>query len=341
MAKPLITVLIDTYNYGQFVREAIESVLAQDFPLQDVEILVVDDGSTDNTREVVAKYGGRVEYLYKENGGQASAFNYGVERARGELLALLDADDYWLPAKLHCVTEEFARNPDAGLVYHPFRELRMDTGEWRDGDFNAVSGDVAANEGQILLYTACQTSGLTFRTELVRKIFPLNEGLRIQADGILAAMIIFLAPVVAVPAPLAVYRIHGSNLYYQSTAEVDPQRQRRRIETFQVFLQEMDRWLTEHGFDLRRREILAFRTRWKLVYETEEFLLEEPGRLRFFWHLVRAMENMNPCLTWRIQAVNAINAMGSLFVGYKRYGMLDDWRLRLKVALGGSKRDAK
>ena len=107
MTRPTITALIDTYNYGTFIEEAIESVLAQGFPNGSLEILVVDDGSTDDTRERVARYGDKVKYMYKLNGGQASAFNFGIARANGEYVALLDADDYWLPTKLQKVMEAF------------------------------------------------------------------------------------------------------------------------------------------------------------------------------------------------------------------------------------------
>jgi glycosyltransferase involved in cell wall biosynthesis len=328
--------LIDTYNYGRFIGEAIESVLAQDYPAEKMEILVVDDGSTDDTKERVAKYRERVKYLWKPNGGQASAFNLGIERASGEILALLDADDYWFPSKIRRVMEEFERQPKTGLVYHPFREFRSATCEWKNGDFNPISGNVAEEKKKILQYTACQTSGLTFRTRLLKELLPLNEGLTIQADGLLAALIIFLAPVVAIPEPLAVYRIHGSNLYYHSSATIDRKRQAARIKTIKVFLKEMDRWLVQRGYSLRQPEILAFRRRWQHLYEIEEFLLEAPGRFRFFWHLVRAMHNMNPCLSNRIQAVNCINAVGSLFVGYKHYDQLDQWRKRIKRSLVGA-----
>jgi len=333
---PILTALIDTYNYGQFIGEAIESVLAQDFPAEGMQILVVDDGSTDDTRERVSKYAGRVEYVFKPNGGQASAFNYGIERARGEYIALLDADDYWLPSKVRRVVAEFDSHPDAGLVYHPFREFKSETGEWREGGFNAVSGIVPADKKKILLYTACQTSGLTFRTSLVKKLLPLNEQMTIQPDGLLAALIIFLGPIVAIPEPLAVYRIHGSNMYYHSSAEVDKGRQARRVETLKILLEEMDKWLVHHGYDLKQPEILAFRNRWQLLYEKEEFLLEAPGRLRFFWHLLEGMRIMNPCLNWRIQTVNGINAVGSLFVGYKHYDRLDKWRVGLRRSLMGA-----
>jgi glycosyltransferase involved in cell wall biosynthesis len=330
MVKTIVTVLIDTYNYGHFIGEAIESVFAQEFPSQNLEILVVDDGSTDDTKERVTRYGDRIRYLYKPNGGQASAFNLGIERARGEYVALLDADDYWLPAKLRRVMEAFDKNPGAGLVYHRFREYLSDTGEWREGGLNDISGDVAKDRAKILQYTATQTSGLTFRTRVVREFLPLNEAMTIQSDGLLAALAIFLAPVVAIPEALAVYRIHEQNLYYQSEKGVDVQRQKRRLNTLRVLLDEMDLWLTRRGFDLREPAILAFRRRWRQLYETEKFLIEPPGRLRFFSFLVRSMRNMNPCLNWRIQAVNGLNAIGSLFVGYKNYPKLDDWRFRLK-----------
>lgn len=336
-----ISVLIDSYNYGHFIEEAIESVLKQDFPREKMEILVVDDGSTDDTKERVSKYDDRVQYLYKPNGGQASAFNFGLERVNGEYVALLDADDYWLPSKLRKVVDKFEKNPRAGLVYHRFREYLSETGEWREGTLNDISGEVAKDRKKILQYTATQTSGLTFRTRVVREILPLNEAMTIQSDGLLAALAIFLAPVVAIPEALAVYRIHAQNLYCHSAAGVDVQRQRRRLATLRVLLDEMDLWLKRRGFDLQEPAILAFRRRWQLLYEKEEFLLEPPGRLSFFSHLVRSMRNMSPCLNRRIQMVNALNAVGSLFVGYKHYPKLDGWRLRIQRGIVGRTREAR
>jgi len=97
MKAPFFTVLIDTYNYGQYVEDAVASALAQDFAAEEREVLVVDDGSTDATEERLQKFGHAIRYLRKPNGGQASAFNFGFEHARGEVVALLDADDVWLP----------------------------------------------------------------------------------------------------------------------------------------------------------------------------------------------------------------------------------------------------
>jgi glycosyltransferase involved in cell wall biosynthesis len=328
--KPVVTVLIDTFNYGHFIDEAIRSVLMQDFPAEQVEIIVVDDGSTDDTRARVAQYAERVQYFYKPNGGQASAFNFGIARAHGEYIALLDADDYWLPSKLSKVVQAFETALDVGLVYHRFQEFRMEIYDWRIGDFNAVSGFIPGDKKSMLLFTACQTSGLTFRTQMVRKLLPLDERMTIQADGLLAALIIFQGPVIAIDEPLAVYRIHGSNLYFHGKKGVDAVRQARRIETLKVILEEMDKWLTHSGYNLNDPVILAFRRRWQSLYETEEFLLTPPGRTRFFWHLLRSTQNMRPCLNPRIRLVNWINTVGSLFVGYNNYSTLDRWRVKIR-----------
>src|ERR1700687_5273333 len=86
-SRPYVTALIDTYNQGSFIEEAIDSVLAQDFPADQMEILVVDDGSADDTRERMKKYSDRVRYIYKENGGQASALNRGFAESQGEIVA--------------------------------------------------------------------------------------------------------------------------------------------------------------------------------------------------------------------------------------------------------------
>lgn len=90
---PAISVLIDTYNHERFIEKAIHSVLEQDFPVADREIIVVDDGSTDRTAQIVQRFERSLRYIRKENGGQASAFNIGIPECRGEIIAFLDGDD--------------------------------------------------------------------------------------------------------------------------------------------------------------------------------------------------------------------------------------------------------
>src|SRR5215471_10427424 len=91
LSRPFVSVLIDTYNHEKFIEQAIVSVLEQDFAAADYEIFVVDDGSTDSTPEIIKKFASRVMYLAKKNGGQGSAFNYGIPKCRGDIAAFLDA----------------------------------------------------------------------------------------------------------------------------------------------------------------------------------------------------------------------------------------------------------
>jgi glycosyltransferase involved in cell wall biosynthesis len=91
----LASVIVNNYNYGRFVQEAIDSALDQSYPL--TEVIVVDDGSTDQSREIIARYGDRIIPVFKENGGQASAFNAGFRASRGQVIAFLDADDALFP----------------------------------------------------------------------------------------------------------------------------------------------------------------------------------------------------------------------------------------------------
>src|SRR6185437_6384276 len=97
--SPSISIIIDTFNHAAYLPQAIESVLAQDAKLDEAEIIVVDDGSTDETPALMERFEG-VRYIRKANGGQASAFNAGMKEARGELLFFLNGDDWWTPNKL-------------------------------------------------------------------------------------------------------------------------------------------------------------------------------------------------------------------------------------------------
>src|SRR5580692_8444759 len=123
MAKPLVSVLIDTYNHERFIEKAIVSVLEQDFPAAQREILVVDDGSTDLTPEIVRKFEPHVRVMRKENGGQASAFNAGIPECKGEIVAFLDGDDWWAHNKLTSVVQAMATSSSVGLVGHGVTEV--------------------------------------------------------------------------------------------------------------------------------------------------------------------------------------------------------------------------
>jgi len=107
----LVSVIIPTYNRARYVTEAIDSVLAQTF--SDYEIIVVDDGSTDNTREALKPYLGRIHYIYQSNKGVSAARNRGMRDAKGEWISFLDSDDIWLPRKLKQQVDDVCEIPSA------------------------------------------------------------------------------------------------------------------------------------------------------------------------------------------------------------------------------------
>lgn len=115
MNKPIISVIIPTYNNAAYLCEAIDSVLAQTY--KDFEVIVIDDGSTDNTREMVKKYDGKIRYLFQENKGVSAARNIGIKMAIGDYIALLDDDDSWLTDKLLLQVFAIEANPEIAMVF--------------------------------------------------------------------------------------------------------------------------------------------------------------------------------------------------------------------------------
>ena len=114
MIKGRVSIITPTYNRPRWLPDAIESVLAQTYP--DIEIIVVNDGSTDNTEEVLAPYRDRIVYIYQENGGQGTAVNAGIAAATGEYIGRVDDDDLFVPEKTELQVEMFQQNPQLGLV---------------------------------------------------------------------------------------------------------------------------------------------------------------------------------------------------------------------------------
>lgn len=123
-ALPLVSVVIPVFNAAPYLRESIESVLSQDYPA--MELILVDDGSTDGSAEIIQSYGERVRVLRQARKGPAAARNYGVRVARGIYIAFHDADDVWLPGKLSAQMEFARANPEFKIVFGQFAFWRPD-----------------------------------------------------------------------------------------------------------------------------------------------------------------------------------------------------------------------
>jgi glycosyltransferase involved in cell wall biosynthesis len=322
--RPLVTALIDTYNYGRFVEEAIDSVLAQDYPSDRVEILVVDDGSTDNTAERVQRYGSRIQYLQKPNGGQASAFNFGFERSKGEIIAFLDADDYWLPEKLSKVVRAFEEHPGTGLVYHRRRELHSATGNFTSGDFSECAGFLPENMDQLLDYRVLPTSSLVFSRQVLSRMFPMPEFIRLQADAYIALLVVFLAPVISISEELCVYRIHGKNLFALGGAETREQADQiqRNLRMRRAIFDASLNCLAAQGFDVERPDIHSYFERLYLYLEAEEFAFDAPSRKQFVKYMWRNTKLYWRRNGWSLRMMNLFNTAAAVPVGYGRFSRL-------------------
>ena len=232
MAKPFVTALIDTYNHERFIEEAIRSVLEQDFPASELEIIVVDDGSVDSTPEVVRRFSPRVRLLRKRNGGQASAFNAGIAEARGELLAFLDGDDWWVPKKLSAVTEVFSREPSVGLVGHGLTQVYLNgsqrTEVIREASlFRITSIEIAKK------FRMCRgflgTSRMTYRRRVLEQIGQVPESLLFEADEYLFTLGSVLTDVLILRDALTNYRLHDTNLFQFANGTSENIRKKQRV----------------------------------------------------------------------------------------------------------------
>lgn len=233
--RPLVSIAIDNYNYGRFLGEAIESALRQSYP--NTEVIVVDDGSTDNSRDVIASYSDRIVPVLKENGGQASAFNTGFAVSRGEIVCFLDADDRFIDSKVEQIVQVFDQHPDVEWCFHPLRLFDMKTG--------AVLGDTKAfpdaqqdysarcdfrdrmRQGRLPFYVP-SCSGLCFRRSLLEKILPLPEVAVVGTsdDHYLRYCSPAAAPGFFLNEQLTLQGVHGNNaVTFRHPTESGPDRQ--------------------------------------------------------------------------------------------------------------------
>lgn len=174
--RPLVSILINNYNYAPFLGEAIESALGQTYAK--TEVVVVDDGSTDDSRRVIDCYGARIVPVLKENGGQGSAFNAGFAACRGGIICFLDSDDVFFPDKVERVVDLFGRHPNVMWVQN---NLSL-----TDGRLRQVGVSVPNTQGSGVVRAAPVTclehkvrfvlcSGISVRRRVAERFLPIPE----------------------------------------------------------------------------------------------------------------------------------------------------------------------
>lgn len=188
----LVSVVIPAYNVGRHIAEAIDSVLAQDYP--EVELIVVDDGSTDDTAAVVSSRYPQLTLIRKPNGGAATARNAGIRAARGEFVAFLDADDVWLAGKLRAQVDHLRAHPDVGMCCTGFAQWVSDaSGVFPDpasviSDQAGIAPDAIDRDQsgwvyhKLLLRNFVWTTTVMMRRALIDKVGLYDESFRLGQD---------------------------------------------------------------------------------------------------------------------------------------------------------------
>jgi glycosyltransferase involved in cell wall biosynthesis len=215
---PAVTVICPTYNAAAFIEPTIQSVLHQTY--RDFEFIVVDDGSTDHTKQVIEKYANKIRYVYKENGGQSSSRNAGIRIAQGKYIALIDHDDLWLPNKLELQVQEIAKSDSTGLVTCSCTGFRdgKDTGTHtpRINSLNRKQLIKRLLLGNVI--GSCST--ILVRAECFQKLGFFDESLRMAEDWDLYLRIAQSYDIRCVEQPLVRYRWHNRN-YSNASAEIN------------------------------------------------------------------------------------------------------------------------
>lgn len=202
---PTVSVIIHTYNNEKFIAETIDSVLKQTY--KDYEIIVVDDGSKDGTRDALLPYMQKIRYHYKENGGIASAKNAGINLSNAEFIAFLDHDDLWVPDKLKIQMEYFDVHPQVGLVYAKYTSFRDDK-ELRTKPEKGYSGWIFKN---LLSKSIVQTSTVVVKRECLNAVGPYDESFKLADEYDMFLRVAKRFQCGFVDKVLTKYRVHDMN----------------------------------------------------------------------------------------------------------------------------------
>jgi glycosyltransferase involved in cell wall biosynthesis len=245
---PTVTILIDTYNYARFAGRAIESALQQEYDGPPIQVLVVDDGSTDDTAAVVRRYGPEVRYIPKRNGGQASALNLGLRESEGDVICLLDGDDYFYPGKVQRVADAFRRRPEIGLVYNEFdivdnagNSLRKVFPEPTWTGYRLPLASIPSQLRSLILLGhpwTCITSAMSVRRTVVSDL-PIPESVFLHSPDLFLGLVLpFLAEVAIIDSSQTAYVFHGQNVGLYRSSAVNRSMYQQQMECIRRYAEE-------------------------------------------------------------------------------------------------------
>jgi glycosyltransferase involved in cell wall biosynthesis len=206
---PHVSLVIPAYNHATYLAQAVESVLAQDYP--GIELIVIDDGSTDNTRDVLAHYTGRLHWQTQPNSGQAYTLNRGWTMARGEILGYLSADDLVLPGCVSAAVEALRASPEIVLTYCDFELIDphsrvIRTVRARDFDYREM----------VVNLTCAPGPGVFFRRAAFQRAGGWDPGLRQMPDYEYWLRLGLVGAFQRIPRTLAAFRVHEGSATFSA-----------------------------------------------------------------------------------------------------------------------------
>ena len=288
-----VSVVIDTYNNAEFIEEAVVSVLNQTFPVKDMEIIVIDDGSTDNTEEIVKRFKD-VKYIKKKNEGQGSCFSWAFSIAKGKYLMFLDGDDYWAGDHVEKVYDFFENNPDIDLVGSHLYRFYQDTGTKEYIAFPQVEKFKVDTLEDVRLYylirSAFGTSRLNIRRSIWQEEYFIPPGLWIGADMYLVGLMALGHKMAIIPEPLTYYRIHRKNLFMISSRKKLMELFRMEKARYIMMTEKLRSWGYEEAFikeylfpDYLALKKIYISAHGVFPIESIEYILEELNYHRNHW----------------------------------------------------------
>jgi len=234
MNIPLVSVIITSYNYDNYLEKTIQSVLDQTYPA--IETIIVDDGSTDQSVNIIKSYGDDVIPILKENGGQGSSINAGFVRSSGVFTFFLDSDDYYMPETISNAVKAFTED----VVMVQSRMLLVDEQDKVIGTHPASyikfdSGDLRQLVVKCGFFIGTVTTGNGYRRSVLEKILPLDEKkFFLSPDGYFLNIVPFYGKIATIDKPNAYYRAHEhNNAHFMVNGQINRQRLQRKLKWIQ------------------------------------------------------------------------------------------------------------
>lgn len=287
-----VSIIINNYNYDRFLAEAIDSALYQTYP--QIEVIVVDDGSTDDSRKIIAGYGDRILPILQPNGKQSAAFNSGFAKSKGDIIIFLDSDDYLFPHTVERIVSIWS--PELAKVHYRLQVVDM---VGQSLGYSSPQGTSPLSQGEVWKsildkggYVSTPTSGNALNRHVLEKLFPIPDAYKLTADDYLSFQVPFYGNVAAIEEPLGAYRIHNSNQWALSTVTAKRFQRfvRHDLQNFGLITQKAEEFGYDCPFDLDQRSIGRLWSRIiSLRLDPQEHPIADDRGLNLIYYGIRSL----------------------------------------------------